>query len=176
MVELWLSSSGTELWLVVVSTLAIFAAVITYTRIAGLRSFSKMSSFDFAGTVAVGSMMATVAITQTSLLTGLVGLATLYAAQMMIAMFRRWWTFEKIVDNRPVLLMIGDRYLDDNLRSARISERDIRAKLRAANVTGPGQILAVVLETTGDVSVLHGDGPLDPELLNGVRGRDELLP
>ncbi|OKI17062.1 hypothetical protein A6A08_07310 [Nocardiopsis sp. TSRI0078] len=61
-----------RLLLILVSTVGIFATVLTYTRIAGLRSFSKMSSFDFAMTVAVGSLVATVAVAQVPLLEGMV--------------------------------------------------------------------------------------------------------
>lgn len=174
MTESWLSTSWPQVWLVIGSTLAIFLAVITYTRIAGLRSFSKMSGFDFASTVAVGSLMATVSITSASLVNGLIGLGTLYAGQVLIALLRRRTSIEQLVDNRPLLLMAGEEILHDNLRRSRIAQRDIVAKLREANVTHPSQILAVVLETTGDVSVLHGDGPLDGSLLEGVRGADEM--
>ena len=172
--ESWLTTSWTNVWLVVVSTLSIFAAVIACARIAGLRSFSKMSGFDFASTVAVGSIIATIAVSSASLLDGLVGLATLFVAQVLVALLRRRTAFSKIVDNRPVLLMAGERVLQGNLRRARIHERDLRAKLREANVSDISAVLAVVLETTGDVSVLSGEGPLDPRLLEGVRGADEL--
>lgn len=174
MTEVWLSTTWPQVWLVILSTTAIFAAVITYTRIAGLRSFSKMSAFDFASTVAVGSLMATVAITEASLLNGVIGLGTIYGVQALVALLRRRTAVERLVDNDPVLLMVGDRLLEDNLRQARITRRDIWAKLREANVTGFDQILAVVLETTGDVSVLHGDGPLDPALLERVKDADRL--
>lgn len=38
-----------------------------------------------------------------------------------------------------------------------------------ANVTQIDDVLAVVLETTDDVSVLRSSGPLDARLLDGVR-------
>lgn len=174
MTESWLSTSWSQVWLVVVSTVVIFLAVIAYTRIAGLRSFSKMSGFDFASTVAVGSIMATVSVTSASLIAGLIGLGTLFAVQVLIALLRRRTSIEQFVDNRPVLLMSGQQTLRENLRRARITEHDIAAKLREANVTERSQILAVVLETTGDVSVLHGEGPLDPTLLQGVRDGDKI--
>ena len=46
------------------------------------------------------------------------------------------------------------------------------AKLREANVTRFEQIHAVIAETTGDISVLHGppDETLDTGLLDGVIG------
>ena len=44
------------------------------------------------------------------------------------------------------------------------------AKLREANALNFGQVRAVVLETTGDISVLHGEH-LDPAILDHRHGR-----
>lgn len=169
MIETELGSSWNALLLAVVSAFAILAAVIGYTRLAGLRSFSKMSSFDFAVTVAIGSLMATVSLSGSSLADGVVALGTLYVAQVAVALLRRRHSFERIVDNQPVLLVAGTEYLEENLRRTRITEDDIRAKLREANVYDYGSLRAVVLETTGDISVIHGDGPLDVGIFRGVR-------
>jgi uncharacterized membrane protein YcaP (DUF421 family) len=169
-VEEWLIASWGELGAVALSTVVVFLAVILYTRLAGLRSFSKMSSFDFAMTVAVGSLMASAAVSSsTALVPALVGLALLYLVQIAIALGRIHFGAEKAVDNTPLLLMDGPNVLEDNLRRARVTPADLRGKLREAGVTDPDQILAVVLETTGDFSVLSGDGPLDRSLLQGVR-------
>jgi uncharacterized membrane protein YcaP (DUF421 family) len=170
-----LGSSWPEVGTVALSTVVIFAAVIVATRIGGLRSFSKMSAFDFAMTVAVGSLIATVAVTEASLATGLVGLVVLYGVQVAVAILRRRTGFEHAVDNVPVLLMVDGELLEDALRRTRVTESDLRAKLREANALSYDQVRAVVLETTGDISVLHGDGELDPDLLRGVRGSEALL-
>lgn len=170
-----LGSSWTEIWLVALSTTVVFASVITYVRIVGLRSFAKMSSFDFAMTVAVGSLMAsTAASSSVSLVNGLVALAVLFATQVVIALGRRRGSLEKVIDNQPIVLMIGNRYLDENLHRTRVTQHDIRAKLRENNITDMGSLHAVVLETTGNISVLHGDGGVDPSLLEGVRDGDRV--
>ncbi|MDP8930117.1 MAG: DUF421 domain-containing protein [Actinomycetota bacterium] len=174
MIKTELATSWTSVWLVVVSTLGIFAAVVTYTRIVGLRSFSKMSSFDFAITVAIGSLMATVALSNSSLLDGLVALATLYGIQFVLALGRRHHQVSKVVDNQPLVLMAGRRMLEDNLRKARVTGDDVRAKLREANVYNYDSIRAVVLETTGDISVLHGEGELDLDIFQNVFDNEEL--
>jgi uncharacterized membrane protein YcaP (DUF421 family) len=171
----WLGTSWTEIGVVVVSTFVIFAAVILATRIGGLRSFSKMSSFDFAMTVAVGSIIATTAVTEASLWAGVAGVAALYAMQVTVAVLRRRTGFEEAVDNTPVLLMIDGEFLQDAMRRSRVTESDLRGKLREANALNYGEVKAVVLETTGDISVLHGDSELDPDLLRGVRGSERLL-
>ncbi len=175
MIRTWLGTSWAEVGLVVVSTTTIFAVTIGYARAAGLRSFSKMSSFDFVMTLAVGSIVASVAVTSSvSLVNGAIGLATLFAVQMLIGRLRRFARFVRVVDNTPVLLMVGERYLLDNLSASRVTVADVKAKLRAANVLDYSTVRAVVLETTGSISVLHGDCALDPDLLEGVRGNDQL--
>ena len=62
-----------------------------------------------------------------------------------------------------------DGIFDENaLRKTRVAKDDLIAKLREANVLAMNRVRAVVLETTGDVSVLHGN-ELDDALLTGVR-------
>jgi uncharacterized membrane protein YcaP (DUF421 family) len=169
----WMSSSLPELAYVALSAVGIFVAVVTSTRILGLRSFSKMSSFDFAMTVAIGSLAASTLLTPTpSLAEGVVGLAALYLMQWAIARARLADLGSRILDNSPILLMDGPRMLKRNMRDALVTEEDLRAKLREANVVRLSQVRAVVLETTGDVSVLHAteSGPeLEGSLLKGVR-------
>lgn len=76
-----------------------------------------------------------------------------------------------------MLLMAGPRFLDDNLRRSNVTRADVFAKLREANAYRYEQVLAVVFETTGDISVLHADDKdarLHPEFIEGVVGRDQL--
>lgn len=164
-----LGTSGPDLLVALVSAVGIYAVVIVATRLAGLRSFSKMSAFDFAMTVAVGSVIASTASGHTPLASSALAIAALYGLQYGVARLRRRDLLRGAVDNTPTLLMDGPQVLHANLAEARITLDDLHGKLREANVLDPTRIRAVVLETTGDISVLHGEGPLDPELLRGVR-------
>ena len=146
--------------------------LIFLVRIIGLRSFSKMASVDFVTTLAVGSLMAgaSQATGWAGFLQSLIAMAALMVVQYAHARMRITSDrFESAVENEPRLLMRDGKVLHDALRDARVSPDDLAAKLRAANVLDPAQVRAVVLETTGDVSVLHGDR-LDDRMLNGVRG------
>ncbi|MEH6405652.1 MAG: YetF domain-containing protein [Leeuwenhoekiella sp.] len=169
----WFVASPESLLAICISALGIYIAVIIYTRIAGKRSFSKMSSFDFAMTVAVGSIIAsTILSASVSLLQGAVGLAAVYLLQIGAAMLRRYKGFQKAIDNPPLLLMKGSIILEDNLRKARVTKGDLRSKLREANVIELSQIKAVVFEATGDISVLHtsdSNVELEEWLLKDVR-------
>ncbi len=170
----WIFTSSDIILPTIVSASLIYALIILYTRIFGLRSFSKMSSFDFAMTIAVGSLLASTAVSKgTTVLQGGVALFSLFFLQTAIAYLRRkaQW-FNQAVDNQPLLLMHGEHILHDNLKKAHLSESDLRAKLREANVLNYKQVKAVVFETTGDVSVLHSDQEnvlLDTDILQGVK-------
>ncbi len=165
--------------MVLVSAIVVYAAILLYTRIVGLRSFSKMSSADFAMTVAVGSVFgATISSPSPTLLVGLFALALLFAGQWLFALLRqRIPHFSQIVENEPLLLMAGSEFLEENLRKAKVTRADVYGKLREANAHTYKQVLAVVFETTGDISVLHSHDPtsrVHPDFLAGVVGHERL--
>lgn len=173
-----LGTTWSTIALVVISTIGVYLALILFSRIAGLRSFAQMTNFDLAATIIFGSMSATTAVsTSTSLLQGVVALAVLFAVQALIAYLRRRQLVARAVDNRPLLLMDGTEVLTENLARARMTDDDLRSKLRGAGVVRAEQVAAVVLETTGTVSVLTVDEEgrsLDPALLESVRGAERL--
>ena len=169
----WITTSGDAVLMTTVKAVGIYLAVIVFTRLTGLRSFSKMSSFDFAITVAMGSVVATTVLgPQPALLQAVVALGALYALQTALGVARqRSSAVARLVDNGPVLLMEEGRVIDEALRRAEVTRSDLVAKLREANVTRMSQVRAVVMESTGDVSVLHtesADDGVDDVLLEGV--------
>jgi uncharacterized membrane protein YcaP (DUF421 family) len=84
-------------------------------------------------------------------------------------------TFRDTIENDPTMLMRDGEFVEAALKRTRVSRADVMAKLRGANALDLSKVRAVVLETTGDISVLHGDA-VDPKIIAGVEipGRDEL--
>ncbi|UVI40354.1 DUF421 domain-containing protein [Qipengyuania spongiae] len=147
------------------------AWVVLLIRINGLRSLSKMTNFDFIMTVALGSLLAGAAQATTWEPFGqaLSAQGALFFVQWLTARIRKNSdAFEKLSQNTPVLLMRNGEFIEEALKQTRVSKSDVIAKLREANVLDYAQIRAVVLETTGDVSVLHGDS-LQDALLKGTQ-------
>lgn len=146
------------------------AWIILLVRIVGLRSFSKMTNFDFVMTIAMGSLLAGAAQTDkwVDLLQTLTAMAALFAVQFSVAYLRkRSDALDATLQNSPVLLMRDGEILHAALQRTRVTETDLIAKLREANALKLSSVKAVILETTGDVSVLHGDH-VDQTLLRGV--------
>lgn len=169
--RLW--TSWSQVGLVLLSTASIYASVILYTKIAGLRSLATMSSFDFAATVAVGSTIATVANLSSPTAHGLIVLASLYALQVVVALARRAGA-HRILDNQPLVLVAGSEVVQENLRKVRLTEEELMSQLRIHGVVRLDQLQAVVMESTGSISVLTGDEPPEARLLAGVREADRV--
>ncbi len=173
----WFSAPPLHLLWIVISCLIFYFLIIGITRLVGLRSFTTFSSFDFLITLAMGALLATTVVGHSvALVEGFVALVALFALQMGVSTLRsrRGWV-RKLLDNPPMLLMKDGVVLHENLRAVRVTEDELRAKLRFNNVFSYAQVVAVVLESSGEVSVMktsgEGDTALAGDLLEGVAGR-----
>ena len=150
--------------------------VVLLVRVLGLRSFSKMTNFDFVITIAMGTLIGSASQAErlSSYLQALAAMAALFAAQWVAARLRKSSDrVEAFLSNTPVVLMRNGEFCEDALTASRVTRGDLVAKLREANVMDLSEVRAVVLETTGDISVLHGDH-LSEALLKGVsEGADQ---
>lgn len=149
--------------------------VVLLVRVNGLRSFSKMTNFDFVMTVAVGSLLAGASqSTQWSAFgQTLTAMAALFLVQYLTARFRKASdTFEQVMQNKPIVLMRDGQIIHQALAATRVAKSDLIAKLREANVLDFSEVRAVILETTGDISVLHGD-TCSEQMLQGTERLDD---
>ena len=144
--------------------------IVLISRIIGLRTFSKMTAFDFVATVATGSLLAGAAsaTSWSTLVQNALAVLTILGMQAVIARVRMHsQVASAILQNEPVLLVRDGEWCEEALRRTRVTKDDIWAKFREANVLDMSRVRAAVLETTGDVSVLHGDS-MNPVLLSGT--------
>ena len=159
----------------VVRGLLLTAVAVLWTvllvRLVGLRAFSKMNSFDFVATIATGSLIAQAG-------TRAQWDEYVQAMAAILGVFLIQWLLSKARQksgrvgnhnsNEPVLLMDRGKFLDAAMAETRVSRSNLLEKLRSAGVADMSEVRAVVLETTGDISVIRG-GEIDEKLLAGVR-------
>lgn len=153
----WLTTTWQTILISFLSAILIYIALIIITRFVGLRSFSRFSSFDLAVTIAVGSVLGrAIVASDQSVFHTITAVASLFILQIVVDYFRSSVPFiSGIIDNKPVLLMNGSQMLEENMKKARITPKEIRHELRQSNVTKLSQVKAVVLESNGEVSVMH---------------------
>lgn len=155
MSELWWGSWEGVARAVVLTTGG-YIGLVLLLRVAGKRATSKLNMFDWAVTVALGSMLATTALSPSvPLATGLAAVATVLALQFGIS----WLTLRsalvrKVVKADPALLYFRGEFLRDRMRKERIAEEEIRGAVREAGHGTMESVAAVVLETNAKLSIL----------------------
>jgi uncharacterized membrane protein YcaP (DUF421 family) len=154
---------------VVVGSLA-YGALIFFLRISGKRTLTKLNAFDLVVTVALGSTLATILLSESVALTeGLVALALLIFLQLAISwLSTRSERFQSLIKAQPALVMHRGKFLDGPMRAERLTREEILAVLRESGVSDPSLVAAVVLETDGSLSVLRDAGAA-AETLSTVR-------
>lgn len=149
--------------LIIASVVAIFAITILITRVFGLRTFAKMSSFDFASTIAIGSILASIILNKDQgILKGALALISIIAFQALFSyLIRKSDFFKNLFTNKPQLLMKDGEIFQDKLKQCNVDQSDLMAKLREANVHQLSDVKAVIFESTGDISVLHNSDDIE---------------
>jgi uncharacterized membrane protein YcaP (DUF421 family) len=147
-------------WTGLVRTLIVgvlaYVTLVVFLRLFGKRSLSKMNAFDFVVTVALGSTLATVLLdSNIALAEGALAFAVLLALQFVVtwcSVRARW--VRQVVTGEPRLLLYRGKFLEEALRSSRVTQDEVRAAIRQAGHASLEKIEAVALETDGSLSVV----------------------
>jgi uncharacterized membrane protein YcaP (DUF421 family) len=158
----------------IVGTLA-YVGLVAFVRLAGKRTLSKMNAFDLIVTVALGSTLATVLLSEdVALAEGLTAFALLIGLQLAITWLSvRTKLLPSLVKSDPTLLVFRGRQKDEALREQRVSEAEVLQAIRQQGFASLAEVYAVVLETDGSFSVIR-DRPVGGDsVLRNVAGWDD---
>jgi uncharacterized membrane protein YcaP (DUF421 family) len=128
---------------------------------------------SIASGMALGALIATAGVASSwhGFATALGAITALFLLRWLLARWRaRSRLGQHVLGNEPVMLMEHGRFIEAALLGERIARADIYAKMREANVLDPSSVRAVVLERTGDISIIKDD-PLDDAILGDISGR-----
>lgn len=141
---------------VIVVGIAAYAILIVILRISGKRTLAKLNAFDLVVTVALGSTLATVLLTENvALLEGVLAFVLLALLQFLVAWSaRRSRMVARFAKSDPRILLADGRMLDRALRDERVSRDEVKAAVRGAGIGDIADVAAVILETDGSLSVI----------------------
>ncbi|MFZ0241913.1 MAG: YetF domain-containing protein [Desulfobacterales bacterium] len=133
-----------------------YVGLVILLRISGKRTIASMNIFDMVVTVAFGSTLASTILPQTTFLAdGLLALAVLIGLQYVVAFFIvRSKQFAHLVKSEPTLLLYKGRFFDEALRRERLEREQVLAAVRKKGLLDVSKIEAVILETSGSISVI----------------------
>lgn len=149
-----------ENWQSIIRTLVItilaYFSLIIMLRISGKRTLSKMNAFDFIITVALGSTLAAVSLNKDiALAEGVLALFLLVFLQYVITWITvRYEKVKGIITSNPSLLVYKGEMIRDNMKKERITSEEIIAEAREKGFSSIKNIDAIVLETTGEISII----------------------
>ncbi|MGV3656827.1 MAG: DUF421 domain-containing protein [Chitinophagaceae bacterium] len=147
-------------WQSIIRTLVItilaYMALLVLLRSFGKRSLSKMNAFDFIITIALGSTMATVSLTKNvALADGVLAFLLLLGLQFSITWLSvRNKTVKGLVTSTPALLYYKGQLLHSVMKKERITIEEVNAKVREHGYSSLKEVEVVVLETTGDITII----------------------
>lgn len=138
-----------------VGTLAYFLLIVVL-RIFGKRILSKMNAFDFVVTVAFGSILATILTnSKLTLVDGMTALTLLVLLQYVLTKLTvNFNVINKIVKSEPALLYFKGQYDEHGMKKERVSKEELYQAARSSGFASMDDILAIILETNGEFSVL----------------------
>ena len=156
---------------IVIITVLAYAVLIVMLRVSGKRTLSKMNAFDFVVTVALGSTLATVILGKSvALLDGALAFFMLIFLQFCITWLSvRYKRVKQLITNDPTLLLYKGEVLHGVLKKERITLEEIYVAAREKGLTDLKDIHAIVLETTGTLSVLSEKSGGSSETLSDVQ-------
>lgn len=139
----------------IVGTLA-YLLVIFVLRITGKRSLSKMNSFDFIVTVALGSILASILTDENlALLDGIMAFSLLLFLQFITSWLSvRSDLVNSLVKATPRLLFYNGRFDEWALKKERVTKSEILQVVRSDGQAILDDVQAVVLEMDGTFSVI----------------------
>lgn len=159
-------------WRVVFSTLLIFAFIIFLTRLVGKRGVSKMNSFDWIVTVALGSIVGVGLVNPDKFGPVLLASFILVSLQWILTKLslKTGWV-EKLIKANPTLLMMDGEILQAGQEKTHVTDSEILAAARGAGLASLGQVKAMILETDGSFSVISTEAEM-PESFDNYTLRD----
>ncbi len=155
---------------VLLKTGILYCYTILLIRLGGMRTTGKIATFDFVSIIIMGPIIATTILSSTvALVDGMAALTGFVALQWLVSFLATQnKRFARIVTSPPRVLFANGEFVTKNILAQRMHEDEIIAKIRAAGHASTDSVKAVILESTGDVSVIDATEPETPAREDGA--------
>jgi len=141
---------------VVMRSVIMFVIILVTLRASGKRGMKQLSIFELVLIIGLGSAAGDPMFYED---VGILPALTVFLVIILLyvgitRLTDRFSWFERIMEGQPVYVIQGGKILLDGLNRTGLSREELFAALRLANVEHLGQVKTVLIETSGDVSIL----------------------
>ena len=152
----FLFSDWTTVFRLLLVGILFYLSLVFILRIFGKRALAKMNAFDFVVTIALGSILSTTVVNKSiTLIDGGVAIILLLSLQFILSKLA-WHSslIDRLIKDEPVILFYQGEFDYSVMKKQRVIEEEIYQAIRGKGFSSTNDVLAVILETTGDISVL----------------------
>lgn len=156
MENIWFESWESILRIICITPLA-YVAMVFLLRVSGKRTLSKMNAFDFVVTIALGSVLASVALNQNiPLADGVTAILLFIGFQFLLTWLSvRVKAVKTLITSRPSLIFYKGSFLYQAMKKERITVEEIYSAARQKGLSTLDGIDMIILETTGDIAIIE---------------------
>ena len=159
---------------VMVATFGIYLAFMILVKLFGSRVLTSTAS-DAVIIIMFGAVAGRVIVgNPPTLAAGVIGLFTLMLLEAAFGTFRQFVRWSKFIDRRPVLLVYKGELQEDNMAFAHITDRDVNSAVRKAGLGRRTDVQLMILEPTGQISVIRRGQLVDASVFKDVLGSERI--
>ena len=145
---------------ILIRTALSYFLLLAMVRLMGKRQIGELQMTEFISAVML-SEAAVFPITDRDipLLYGLLPLVVISSTEVILALLcRKFAPVRHLLEGKPILLVENGRYMEKNLTRTRISREEVDSQIRVFGLQSVRQVDKVILEPTGQMSVLPKEG------------------
>ena len=137
-----------------------YLLLLCVVRLMGKRQIGELQMTEFISAMLL-SQAAVFPMTDPDipLLFGIIPLVCIGSLEVILAMLcAKSTAFRHFLEGKPITLVENGAYLESNLTRTRISREEVLSQIRNNGYTGLEEVDKVILEPTGNMSVLPAEG------------------
>lgn len=141
---------------ILLRTFLLYGILLFSVRLMGKRQIGQLQAGEFVAALLI-SELAAIPMTDPDipLAYGIVPLLLVASAEVITAyLSQKSKKIRLFLDGEPITLMKDGKYITENLEKARVARDEVEAQVRLKGYEDMKQIKTVVLEQSGDMSVI----------------------
>jgi uncharacterized membrane protein YcaP (DUF421 family) len=141
----------------VIRAFIVYGVLLIVFRIAGKRSLSQITTFDFVLLLIIAeAVQPALTAADDSMTNSLLLVLTLFAIDIGLSLVKqRSPVIEKLIDDMPLVIVVDGTPIHERMRMARVDEADILSSARLSQgLERMDQIKYAVLEQSGGISII----------------------
>lgn len=148
-----------------------YVSMVILLRVSGKRTLSKMNAFDFVVTIALGTILATIALNKdVPLANGIAAFLVFIGCQFLFTWLAvRLKSVKTLITSTPTLIFYQGSFQHWAMKKERITVEEVHSAARQKGYSNLTDVDMIILETTGDIAIIKKIKSLEQTTFDDVK-------